>query len=248
MKCAFAFALAALATTAFALPASAADNLPSRSYVGYNYAPPKDWTGIYAGLSLGYSRSTGTSSYSDPFGSSDITVDSKGLTYGAQLGYLYEFNNHFVLGAETDFNFGGGTGSTTVDNCPGCGSFGLYSNTAYTLKKTAGGSVRAVAGYNWNGIMPYVTAGVAYARFSGTSTTTTSFGGSSFVYNTAAQSSAIAPVVGVGLAYKINSNLSVRAEYLHAGYKISEQTDDTPSRSTSKVKDDTFRVGFNYHF
>ena len=68
-------------------------------------APLSDWTGAYGGLSLGYA---------------DISTSAgdqgEGATYGATLGYDYDFGN-FVLGGAVDYDFADiDVGGTTVEN------------------------------------------------------------------------------------------------------------------------------------
>lgn len=89
---------AALAAFAVAPAANAAD-IPVRGPM-YKYAPPAavfNWTGMYAGLHLGY-------------GFSD---DLDGFTGGVQLGYNWQFSPNIVFGIEADVS------GTDMNGTPG---------------------------------------------------------------------------------------------------------------------------------
>lgn len=88
-------ALAAFAVT----PAANAADIPVRGPM-YKYAPPAavfNWTGMYAGLHLGY-------------GFSD---DVDGFTGGVQLGYNWQFSPNIVFGIEADIS------GTDMNGAPG---------------------------------------------------------------------------------------------------------------------------------
>ena len=106
-------------------------------------APPPpmapDWTGFYAGASLGYGDVTGSSTIGD---------DMNGLTYGAHAGYMYDLGA-LVLGAEAEI-----MGAEITDD-----SIGLDLDSVLRAK------VRA--GYDAGAWLPYATAGYAQLTTSG---------------------------------------------------------------------------------
>ena len=98
-----------------------------------------DWTGFYAGASLGYGDVTGSTTLGD---------DVNGLTYGAHAGYMYDLGS-LVLGAEAEI-----MGSEIADD-----TIGLDVDSVLRAK------VRA--GYDAGAFLPYATAGYAQLTTSG---------------------------------------------------------------------------------
>lgn len=99
----------------------------------------RDWTGFYAGGSLGY-------------GALDVPGvdgDFEGLTYGAHVGYNYDLGN-FVVGGELEAAF-------TNDF--------VNDGTDLELDQVLRAKVRA--GYDAGVYLPYVTAGWAQATVDG---------------------------------------------------------------------------------
>ena len=127
-----------------------------------------DWTGFYAGGQLGYGQ----------LDSDDLTEDPDGLTYGAHAGYLYDMGS-WVLGAELDID------GTEIED------------------ETAEVAVDAITraklrvGYDAGNWLPYVTAGVAQARVSG-SLDADDTGG----------------FAGLGAEYRVSDSIRVGAEVL----------------------------------
>ncbi len=89
-------AVVILATTATAAVAGSADPAPVAPVVA---APipvqADDWTGLYAGVTGGWSM-----------GETVGVGDFDGILYGGFLGYNYQFDGGFVLGAEAAFTTG----------------------------------------------------------------------------------------------------------------------------------------------
>lgn len=88
-----ALATTLLGTTAFA--GSLADPIVetvAQPIILASVALGGDWTGAYGGLNLGYADVDGTG-----------TANGNGMTYGAHLGYDYDFGS-FVLGGELEYD------------------------------------------------------------------------------------------------------------------------------------------------
>ena len=96
-----------------------------------------DWTGAYAGASLGYGRASADLDGADPFDD-----DPDGAVYGVFGGYNYDLGS-IVLGAELQYE------ATNITN----------DLTGIDVDGVARLKVRA--GYDAGAFMPYVTAGVA---------------------------------------------------------------------------------------
>lgn len=103
-------------------------------------APSADWSGFYAGGSLGFAD------VGDDGGT--FADDFDGLTYGVHAGYDHDFGS-FVLGGEVELS-----GFDVTD-----------SNTATSVDSVARLKLRA--GYDAGDFLPYVTAGMAQLNTSG---------------------------------------------------------------------------------
>ena len=97
-----------------------------------------DWTGFYAGGSLGYGQ----------LEADGFAEDTEDMTYGVHAGYLYDLGS-FVVGGEIEYDV------TEITD----------ANTDISLDAVARAKVRA--GYDAGALLPYVTAGVAQAYTSG---------------------------------------------------------------------------------
>ena len=98
-----------------------------------------DWSGFYAGGSLGYGDVTGSATLGD---------DVNGVTYGIHGGYLYDLGN-YVVGGELEFE-----GGNITDDVAG-----LDVDSVARLKFRAG--------YDAGQWLPYVTIGAAQLTTSG---------------------------------------------------------------------------------
>lgn len=96
-----------------------------------------DWSGLYAGASIGYGKATGDNNGTNVFGS-----DPKGMLYGAHVGYNYDFGS-LVLGGELEYQ------ATDLKD----------DATDVSIDGIARAKVRA--GFDAGNYMPYLTAGAA---------------------------------------------------------------------------------------
>ncbi len=244
-------AAAAIVLMSYANTAKAADTYPARQRVQMDRlvdsVQPYNWTGFYVGGSIGHNRFNHTESYTSDYYSDSSSMSGKGLSYGGQLGYLHQFRNGIVIGAETDLYLGGGKGSRSVDNCAGCW-WGYSSITDHEVKKDFWGSTRAVVGYDWNGIMPYLTGGLAYVRTTESNTTNSSYWGSTYTYGTQRKSAQLGGTIGGGVAAKLNKHWSARVQYLYTSYAMESTTDSYSVAKRGIDKDHAVTFGINYHF
>jgi outer membrane immunogenic protein len=130
-----------LAALVAASGAAVAADLPRGPAPYYAPAPSYyNWSGLYAGLNLGYEWGHVTSS----------SIDPSGIAGGGQVGYNWQWNQ-FVLGAETDIQ------ASAADDTFAPWKF---SNPWF-------GTLRGRIGYALNNILFYGTAGLAYGELSG---------------------------------------------------------------------------------
>jgi outer membrane immunogenic protein len=209
-------------------------------------APPvaHDWTGFYVGGHFGYGWIDVEGAYDSSEGNSfsedggDFDMDDSGILGGAQIGYNHQIDN-FVLGVEADFSFLGL--DDELDNGDELVSF----DTDYLF------SLRARAGYAFDNMMIYATAGAAW--------TNTNFYANDHIDDTDGDEKGhkrlndVGLVVGGGGAYAFDDNWSIRAEGLYYYFDDKQDTDDLTHDSDendfAKLNDMfVVRVGIDYAF
>ena len=163
------FIAAALASTALAMPAMAADLAP---YLKGPVAAPWTWTGVYFGGDVGGAWSDNTSTFTPlpspaAFGAFPTTGNTGGSAFagGFYAGYNYQFSPAFVVGIEGDWTGMRATGaynhlavSPVTGVIPGSS---LSMNTEVEWAAT----LRGRLGYLiWPTLMLYGTGGGAWGK------------------------------------------------------------------------------------
>ena len=203
---------AALALTVGA--ASAAD-LPNRRAAPAapikTVAPAYKWTGAYVGVNAGYTTGNFTKARGSEF------KDPTGASVGGQIGYNQQYSNNIVVGVEGDLNWTDAKGKASST-----GTAGTKAEIDYTT------TARVRAGYAFDRVMPYVTAGYAGAQQK------VSGSGSSFRSGYA---------LGGGVEAGVTNNVTAKVEALYM---------DLGAKNTSSGKLGTdlmvVRGGLNYKF
>ncbi len=193
--------------------------------------PAKDynWTGLYAGLNIGWAggdadvatntvfSSTGYFAHSSPpaiglAGAKVLSGDN--VTGGGQVGYNWQ-STVFVVGAELDFNsMNLGESNTCTAGYPCClpTSFTIHSQYHTDWLLTA----RPRVGIAFDKLLLYVTGGLALTELESNFTFTDTFAS---MYETSKDSSLkVGWAFGTGIEVAIMKNWSIRGEYLHAGF------------------------------
>jgi outer membrane immunogenic protein len=194
-------------------------------------APEFSWTGFYAGVVAGAGRAT-TRHTHDVNGatSGDARIDGK--LFGVTYGFNWQ-SNAWVVGLEGDFSRSGigGHHNSSTPFCPG-GGIDCVTDLRWF------GTGRARLGFTWNRFLPFVTAGVAYGKVSGTIT---------FPGFTQGDNWRAAFIYGAGAEWEFAPRWSVKAEYLKADSLGDKVTHSGIERIS--LKDLRFvRVGLNYRF
>jgi high affinity Mn2+ porin len=141
---------AATACALLASPLAAAD-LPTKAPRAM--AIVYDWTGFYVGGHVGYgSGSFGPATNGVHNYGVVLPASITGFTGGFQGGYRYQFGNHVVLGAEGEVTFPDSVDQTKIHPTPFGTTFDVF------------GSASLTAGYSIGAWLPYVTAGLGWAR------------------------------------------------------------------------------------
>lgn len=208
---------AAAASTAFAA------DLPARTMVA---APPMmvpNWQGLFVGGSLGGSwlnSSIDDTAY-NPVGygvstGSRSEANSVGVLGGLQVGYNLQSRN-FVYGVQADLSWlGGAKSSVTGSQNTSAGYYGGYAGqTTKTSRLSALGTVRARAGIDFGGTLPYITGGVAFGQIKNSYSYNGYFGQGS----SSTKSWTPGFVIGAGIEHMLTEHVSVVGEVLWVKFR-----------------------------
>ena len=208
--------LAFAASVAVITPVAAADMYGSRAPAASSYGyqdqggagPASQWSGAYAGGQLGYAW--GRNGLHGP----------QGGVYG---GVNTNVGPNIVVGAEAELNISGQTRHTV--------------NTGNLVRQSSdwNAAVRARAGVAFDRVMPYATAGIAFADDS-----VKGFGANS-------STTKVGYVVGAGVEGKVSDRISVKGELVHMGFG---STDHIVSWATqgNNASSTVLRTGAAYKF
>jgi outer membrane immunogenic protein len=279
----------AASTIPFTQIASAAD-LPRATPV---YAPPPSapiysWTGFYVGGNIGYGWGSRTVSFTPndlnvfvascggSFGSTcppPASFDIKGALGGPQAGYNWQFNQNWLLGIETDFNWSRlkGTGTDSFLIVPGL--FPGPSNFVASQNVEWFGTVRGRLGFlPTTNLLVYGTAGFAYGRvgenvaLNSQPSANGTLAGFSFVclsgpncFLGSSSRMAAGWTAGTGFEYALSNNISVKGEYLYTSLggdsvnvvAVQWFAPASPSSFTAafnRISFNVVRVGLDYKF
>jgi outer membrane immunogenic protein len=241
-------------------------------------APVYSWTGWYIGGNVGYGWGDSKVNFtsSDPAGGNgtlvvadtpSFSLRGSGALGGFQLGYNWQFNQVWLVGFESDFDFSDISGSGSSTNTV----FKLISNVHDRMDWF--GTVRGRLGYlPTNQLLLYGTGGFAYGRVaqnanvvSNNSTLISGSGGScpAFLvcYLGASDNTKTGWTAGGGFEYALLNNVTLKAEYIYVNLGNSTVNENVlfaafgpPFAQTSTITthiNDAFhvvRVGLNYQF
>ncbi len=223
--------LSAVAITALASAALAAD-LPSRQPPPV-YAPPPvfTWTGLYLGAQIGYAW--GANNITLPTVPAFVSSSLSGVTGGVHMGYNYQVNQ-FVLGIEGD---GNGTSFSK-------GILEPVSGTAINTSLPIEGSIRGRIGVAWDRVLFYATGGVAFAEIRNSYLAGIATAPGAPFDNIATR---VGWTAGAGVAYAVTNNLSLRVEYRYSDF--GHETDSVLFAGTpalTHLTENAVRAGVSY--
>jgi outer membrane immunogenic protein len=262
--------IVALLSFGFVASSQAADLGPLPAEPVSPALSPYNWTGFYVGLNGGYGWGRfGTSANSittsgslvgiaagtfDPpqtFRGADRSVNGNGWLGGGQIGYNYQIGT-WVLGVEGDYQAAGLKGT---DRFLGSAQGPIYNTTA---KVESFGTIRARAGYAFDDLLIFATAGLAVGEAKAETSVQGGVpgpGNDNPVFSGSDTQTLVGWTIGAGAEYAIaHSNWSVKAEYLYADFGDKKfvvgfpGTDGDVARSTGDVTASILRLGVNYRF
>jgi outer membrane immunogenic protein len=237
-------ALVALAAS----PASAADlgPAPGPYYKASAFAPQYDWTGFYLGAHATYSWSHNNFQGENTATGQEFTPgtsDTSGAHFGGQIGYDYMLPSRWVLGVVADIN--SGRDRTTTSSSPN-GAIQIQSEGDTIVT----GTFRARAGYAFDTLLLYGTAGGTWNDANSTRTQIAGTVGNAGPGTVETVSTShIGWTVGAGLDYAFARNWDVFAEYRYAGNPDVVVTFPIAQRSTTNnASSNVVEIGVNYRF
>jgi outer membrane immunogenic protein len=246
--------LATAALVGFGASAFAAD-LPNTKGPPV-FAPPPPvftWTGAYIGVQGGYEwgRTSGAL-YTDPgaFVEGLPSYDASGVVGGAHIGYNYQVSQ-FVVGLEGDVEGSSYDGTGGPQGAPA-------PFTSYSTRIPIQGSIRGRVGIAWDRALFYATGGVEFADIENTYASPARGGGPAILFvpvipaaSDSFSSGRVGWTVGGGVAYALDPNWSVNAEYRYTDYGLfNEYLVNTYPGTYVRlhVYDNAVRLGVSYRF
>jgi outer membrane immunogenic protein len=219
-----AFVAILMATSMAGVAAYAADLPEAQVEQQQIYSPTSaiSWTGFYAGINGGFGSGSAPSSTGTAF-----NISPSGGFLGAQIGYNHHLTDNIVLGIEADADWANMTGRNPTGGP--------------TVTETINwfGTVRGRLGYAMDTWLPYVTAGLAVAG--ATRTTTVGSGQSIGATHTGY-------VLGAGIEWAFAGDWSAKLEYQHLSLGAVTYSFSGPPPASVSLTADTIRIGLNKHF
>jgi outer membrane immunogenic protein len=238
-------ASAALVAVA-ASPALAADlgPAPGPYYKAPGFAPQYDWTGFYLGAHALYSWSHNNFQGENTATGQEFAPGSENTSaahFGGQIGYDYMLPSRWVLGVVADIS--SGRDRTTTFAFP-------QVTTQNESDNVVAGTFRARAGYAFDTVLLYGTAGGTWDDSHNTQTVVAGTVGNAGPGTVETVSTShIGWTVGAGLDYAFARNWDVFAEYRYAGNPDVNVTFPIAQRSTTNsVTTNVVELGVNYRF
>lgn len=191
-----------------------------------------NWTGGYIGGQIGYGFGSADYVYADS-SDYDYSTDPDGFLGGVYAGYNHQFANGVVLGVEADLAWGGLKDTVAAPGDP---------DFTATTKIDMTGSARLRLGYAMDRLLPYVTGGLAFGKFSFDEYELADFYGS-------ADENLTGWTLGVGAEYALTDNWTVRGEYRYADYGTHDfMTQPAGDEYSADIRTHDVRLGVAYKF
>lgn len=226
--------------------AAQSESLPMQHPIS-NPADNADWSGFYAGANIG----KGWGMIKSPNNKDFHSYKTNGTIGGLHMGYNFQFNEQYLLGLEAQLSFSN-IKQTEYDRVNNPHS--AYVNSA-KLKHAL--SLNAKAGYMVDNFLPYVTAGLTYAKHEYGLGCDKSYAPSTercqTAFNDSANKSSLGFNIGIGMDYKITDNLSMGAEFRYTKFgkksvNLYDPNHTDKTRREFKPDMKTLNLSFTYHF
>ena len=183
--------------------ASAAD-LPSTTTAPRLAMPEFAWTGIYAGVHVGYA--VGDTNWRWNLAAGNIGIRPAGVAGGLHIGYNYQLSSNFVIGVEGSFSVAAAKKTTTFLTPVFAGNV----IDAHTTDIKWFGDISLRAGLSIDRFLLFVKGGLALGQFRQSYGFRAPFFGNFMSSATYTQTGFL---LGGGLEYAFTNNLLGRIEY-----------------------------------
>lgn len=200
----------------------------------------------YQATSVGSSWSEALAIGFDGLKGGNLSGSDGGLSPEILLRLDHQTESNFLFGAEISLSIPGGNDSGGSDTS----TYGLSSEEytspdlnirrSVTVDTTALASARLRLGYAIGDYLAYGTGGLAYARYTATSTTTGSFNGAQVSQSLDETDDAFGGVIGGGISTFVADNAVVSIEALY--YLFDAETEFDGGYGASASLDDAFSV------
>jgi outer membrane immunogenic protein len=199
-------------------------------------APIFNWTGFYIGGNVGGEWGH----YNDPFAVAGTTAfgftapavtiplasNNSSFTGGGQIGYRWQQpGSQWVGGVEADFNWVDlkNTQILTAAQLPPTNAT-FIAGDSLSAKTNFQSSIRGSLGLTFDRLMWYFTSGVAFASTQASANfIQTTAGAITFPASSGTQTKTlVGGTIGTGLAYALNKNWDIGAEYRFTSYSSSD--------------------------
>lgn len=202
------------------------------------------WSGLYAGVHVGYAagKSNLFIAGGGIGGATDLDspIDPDGFMGGIHIGFNHEMANRFVLGAEADITYNKVDGLTGLDG----GGGGITNLVRSELEWS--GSARLRAGYAFDRTLPYITAGVAAAKYEVTAVSAGGPAGEIPLHS----DTHIGWTVGAGVEHAFTDKWLARVEYRYSDFGSQDLSIAalSPTATSVDLQTHDIRVGLSYKF
>jgi outer membrane immunogenic protein len=201
------------------------------------------WSGLYAGIHVGYAAGQSNLFIAGGGlgGATDLNapIDPDGFIGGIHIGFNHEMANRFVIGAEADVTY------NAVDGLTGLTDGGGGITTLVKTDVEWSGSARLRAGYAFDRTLPYITAGVAAAKYE-VRVVSTSGSAETPLHN----ETHIGWTVGAGVEHAFTDKWLARVEYRYSDFGSQDLSiaADLPTATHVDLQTHDIRVGLSYKF
>lgn len=220
-----------------------------------------NWTGFYIGVHGGIGGGTFNHAFYHPheplseFGpyTNHEDITAFGGFGGAQIGYNYQVDPNWVVGAEADISASG----IKAKDSEGSERYGGEEsyNSVVETKIDWFGTIRGRLGYAMDNFLVYGTGGAAYGSIKASASYSESwnFGASGYTESHSFSDTKLGWTAGAGFEYGLTDNITLKTEYLYvdlgsidtSGYNAFHRDKGDTSVDTAFH---TLKAGLNYKF
>jgi opacity protein-like surface antigen len=188
-----------------------------------------NWDGPYIGVFGGFA--SGFADHTPVNGDDGNDIDLDGWLLGVDAGANFYLSDKVIGGVAADIAWSNVGGSISPADFPFPGA---YDEIDHEIDWQ--GSLRGVLGFDGGAIMPYLTAGVAFAHANR----------DTFGADSSAEATHVGWTGGVGVAIAATDNMAINLEYRHSDFGSKEYDNGGPTSPEVALTQDAFTVGLHW--